>query len=195
MPPVYTCRTRAKTLFVGQYKKGQWMKRTSVIAWMLTFSVSSVAYMASAENDHAHGHHGHNVSGPELGLSAGYVHLQEEAEDVLGVHAHLLQRLGSDGLRRRFAIGVGGEYLLADEEHYALMLSFAAYPWRGLVVSASPGVQWAEHEGDTEADYSTHLEAAYVFPFRQYDIGPVIDYSWTEDEEHYMIGLHLGIHL
>jgi hypothetical protein len=140
-------------------------------------------------------HHGHEVSGLELALSTGYVRLVEEREDALGVHAHLLHRLGNDGLRRHLAIGLGAEYLFSEERHYALLFSLAANPWRGLVLAVSPGVQWAEHEGDTESAYSTHIEAAYVVPIGQYDLGPVIDYSWTGDERHYMIGLHLGIHL
>lgn len=161
----------------------------------MAICIGSLATRGLAEDAHAHAHLGHDVSGPELGVSAGYVHLVEENEDVLGVHAHLLQRLGQDGIRRQLAAGLGAEYLFAEDEHYALMLSVAAYPWRGLVLSVSPGVQWAKHEGETEAEYSTHIEAAYVFPVGEFDIGPVIDFSWTKDEMHYMIGLHLGVHL
>jgi hypothetical protein len=171
------------------------MKKTDVFALIIALCAGNAANLTFAKDAHDHHHHGHDLSGPELGVSVGYVHLEEEDENVPGVHAHLLHRLGDDGLRRHFAIGAGAEYLFSDEEHYALMFSLAAYPWRGLVLSVSPGVQWAEHEGDTEAEYSTHLEAAYVFPFGDYDIGPVIDYSWTKDEKHYMIGLHIGIHL
>lgn len=176
------------------------MKRIKAFTVILGLCAGSTANLALAENPHdhthhGHAHHGHDLAGPELGLSIGYVHLEEEGEDAVGVHAHVLQRLGEDGLLHHLAVGAGVEYIFSDEEHYALMLSFAAYPWRGLVLSVSPGVQWAEHEGDTEAEYATHLEAAYVFPFGEFDIGPVIDYSWTQDEEHYMLGLHFGLHL
>ncbi len=170
------------------------MKKNCLFVVILVLCVWSTAEVALGEDSH-HAHHDHDLSGPELGISAGYVHLKEEDEDALGVHAHLLQRLGDEGLRRHLAIGVGAEYLFTEEEHYALMLSLAAYPWRGLILSVSPGVQWAEHEGDTASEYTTHFEAAYVFPFGRYDIGPVIDYSRTKDESHYMIGLHMGIHL
>ena len=171
------------------------MIRTAMLSVISALCLWGMAEVASAEDAHIHAHHGHDLSGLELGLSAGYVHLAEEDEDIPGVHAHLLQRLGDEGIRRHLAVGVGAEYLFAEEEHYAFMFSFAAYPWRGLVLSVSPGVQWAEHEGGTEAEYSTHLEAAYVFSVGHYDIGPVIDYSRTKDEEHYMVGLHIGIHL
>lgn len=171
------------------------MKRGSLVALAIAMCIWSFPGSAFSEGVDHHAHHGHDVSGPELGLSAGYVHLEEDDEDVLGVHAHLLKRLNTEGMLRYFAVGGGVEYLFSDETHCAAMLSVAVYPWRGLVLSVSPGVQWAEHEGDMEAEYSTHLEAAYVFAVGDFDIGPVIDYSRTKDEEHYMIGFHLGVHL
>lgn len=171
------------------------MRINHIVIFAMAICIWSFAESGFSESIHNHTHHSHDTSGLELGVSAGYVHLEEEDEDALGIHSHLLKRLGDEGIRRHLAIGLGAEYLFSDEEHYAAMLSLAVYPWRGLVLSVSPGVQWAEHEGDVEAEYSTHIEAAYVFPFGKYDIGPVIDYSWTNDEEHYMIGLHFGIHL
>lgn len=170
------------------------MKRSGSFLIFLMLAIGNAVSWALDEEGHDHDHHGHDVSGPELGMSVGYVHLDEEGEDVLGVHAHLLQRLGDTGFRRYFAFGVGGEYLFSDEAHYALMISLAAYPWRGLALSISPGVQWAEHDGKTEAEYSTHLEAAYTIPVGAYDLGPVIDYSWTGDEDHVLVGLHVGLH-
>ena len=178
------------------------MSKYGVYALALAMCIWTLAGPARSEEAHDHGHHGHDLSGPELGLSAGYVHLQEEEENVLGVHAHLLKRLGDEGISRYFAIGLGAEYLFSDSAHYAAMLSFAAHPWRGLALSVSPGVQWAEHEdehegeheAEVEAEYSTHIEATYVFPLGKYDIGPLIDYSWTKDEVHYMIGIHVGLH-
>lgn len=171
------------------------MRSFLVLVLVVTVYIGGSSHVALAEEPHGHAHHGHDLSGPELGLSAGYVHLKEEDKGVPGVHAHLLQRLGNEGILRHLAVGIGTEYLFAEDKHCALMFSIAAYPWRGLVLSVSPGVQWAEHEGKTESEYSTHLEAAYVFPLGDVDIGPAIDYSCTKDEEHYMVGLHLGIHL
>ena len=75
------------------------------------------------------------------------------------------------------------------------MVPLAIYPWRGPVLAVEPGVEWAEHDGETESVYATHLEAACVFEFGEYEIGPVIDYSKTSNDEHYMIGIHLGVHL
>lgn len=142
-----------------------------------------------------HAHHGHDLSGAELGLLFGAVHLEEEDEYAFGVHAHLLYPLGDCPVLGHVSAGPGIEYLFADEEHYALMLTLAVNPWRNLVLAVAPGVQWAEHDGEKEAEYATHVEASYVIPFKDIDIGPVVDYSWTRDESHYMIGIHIGIHL
>lgn len=171
------------------------MKGRSVWALIVALCVACAANSARSEETHDHMHHSHEVSGLDLGVSAGYVRLVDERENAMGVHVHLLHWLGGDGLRKHFAIGAGAEYLFAEEQHYALLFSLAAQPWRDLILAVSPGVQWAGHEGDTESAFSMHLEVAYVVPMGQYHLGPVIDYSWTRDEAHYMIGLHLGIHL
>jgi hypothetical protein len=52
----------------------------------------------------------------------------------------------------------------------------------------------ANHEDDWETQYATHLEAAYVFETGEYDIGPVVGYSISNEDKHYMLGLHVGVH-
>ena len=171
-------------------------KSTAVIAVTLIGYILAVP--AHCEDDHAghtHAGHAHDTSGIEMGLSAGYVHLKGESEDAPGLHVHLSKRLGQDGVFEHLSLGIGGEAIFADHEHYALMLPLSVYPWRGLVFSFAPSIVWAEHEGEWESEYATHLEAAYVFEIGDYDMGPVIGYSKTSDEEHYMIGVHIGLHL
>lgn len=151
----------------------------------------------------------------EIGISIGYVRLDEdrdhheEAEqddhdehdghdtndDGIGIHIHVGKRLGQHGILAHLSLGVGGEAIVAEHEHYALMGFASAHPWRGLVLSVGPGIEWAEHEGEWESQYSTHLEAAYVFDVGEWHIGPVIDYSWTDHGAHFTAGVHFGIHL
>lgn len=95
---------------------------------------------------------------------------------------------------KHFALGVGGEVIFADHEHYAVMLPLFVYPWQGLALSAAPSIIFAEHEGEWESEYATHLEAAYVFEIGEYDVGPVVGYSSSSEDKHYMVGLHFGIH-
>ena len=86
--------------------------------------------------------------------------------------------------------------IITDEKHYGAMVTLAVHPWRDLVLSVSPGFEWANHEGTWESEYATHLEAAYTFDVSEkYHIGPVIGYSKTSDAEHYTVGIHIGIPL
>jgi len=176
--------------------------RNSVIAALAFAALWGVCLCAPAKcQEHGmkeeahHEPHAHEMEGIELGLAAGYVDLIDEDEDALGLHVHLLKRLGGEGLRQYFGVGVGTEVIFADHEHYAAMVSLATFPWRDLVITFSPGIIWTEHDGDWESAYATHIEAAYVFPVGEHHIGPVVGYSWTDEEEHFMIGLHIGIHL
>jgi len=173
--------------------------RTAIVSAtvLIPIIVSLLTNVGYCEESHIHDHthHSHDTTGVELGLSAGYVHLEEDDEDAFGLHFHFTKRVGDEGIRRHLAAGIGAEVIFADHEHYSLMFPLAVYPWRGLVLAVAPGIEWAEHDHNWESEYATHFEAAYVFEYGDFDLGPVIDYSKTDDDEHYMIGVHFGIHL
>lgn len=170
------------------------------------FSPSSLVYCSDLHSNHAH-----HTNGIEAGLSIGYVHLNENvaphkdhdhthgtektySDDAAALHLHVGKRLSDTGLLARLGLGVGGEIIFAEHAHYALMLPVTVYPWRGLVLGVAPGIKWAEHEGERESAYTTHVEAAYVLEIRDFDIGPVMGYAKTEQGEHYMLGIHFGVH-
>jgi len=147
----------------------------------------------AAGEEPPHHNHAHGTAGYELGVSAGRVSL-DEGEEAFGVHVHLLKRLGAEGVKRHFAAGLSTEIIFGDHKHYAAMFSLAAHPWRGLTLSIAPGIEWAEHDGERESNYATHLEAIYVIEVGEFDIGPAVAYSTTGEEEHHTIGVHLGLH-
>lgn len=158
------------------------------------------ATSAFCQEPHPHDHmqHGHDQRQLELGMSVGYVQLDEEGEEdetAPAAHLHVTRRLSDGGIGRRLAVGLGAETIFGEHEHYAAMLPVVVSVWRGLIFSIAPGLEWAKHEGEWEYDYATHLEAAYVFEVSEYDIGPVIEYSRSGQDSHLMIGLHFGIHL
>jgi hypothetical protein len=128
----------------------------------------------------------------EIGVSAAYVYLDAEGESAPGLHFHLMRRLEGEGITRHFAIGLGFEGIFADHAHYGIMGSLAFFPWRNLAITLSPGVTFADHDGDWESKYTTHIEASYGFMIGEYEIGPVIGYADSSDDRHYMIGIHLG---
>ncbi|MFT5240459.1 MAG: hypothetical protein ACI9OU_001271 [Candidatus Promineifilaceae bacterium] len=169
------------------------MHTKSLCTFMIV--LAGIVSTQQAHSADAHAGHSHDITGLELGITAGFVHLEGEDEDAPGLHVHLNKRLSHEGPLSRVALGVGGEIILADHEHYALMAPLTFYPWRGLMLSIAPGIEWAEHDGATESEYTTHIELGYGFEMGKYDIGPVIEFAQTADEEHYMLGVHFGIHL
>jgi len=169
-------------------------KRTAVLFTTALLACGQIRSAFSEESHGSHEHHSHDTRGMEMGFSAGYFHLDAENENAPGMHVHLSKRLHEEGLMKHFALGVGGEVIFADHEHYAVLLPLFVYPWRGLVLSVAPSMIIAEHEEDWESEYATHLEAAYVFEIGKIDAGPVVGYSRSSDDKHYMVGLHVGVH-
>ncbi len=187
--------------------------RSTLLAFtiMAVLMVSEAAFAADG-----HACHACAADGIELGFSLGYVHLDEDQEhdeeselddngehdeehetsdDGVALHVHLGKRMGEQGLLSHLSLGVAGEVIFAEHEHYALMGFASISPWRGLLLSVGPGVEWAEHEGEWKSEYSTHLEMGYVFDIGEWHIGPVAGYSKTNRGEHFSAGIHLGIHL
>ena len=151
--------------------------------------------LSSEHVDNEAPHKDHEESGFELGLSVGYAYLKAEEDKAPVLHAHLMKRLSDEGLQKYFSLGFGIETILTDEKHYGAMVTMAVHPSENFIFSVSPGIAWEEHEGETKSSYATHLEAAYVFEASNYHIGPVVGYSKTKDDEHYTIGVHIGIPL
>jgi len=165
----------------------------AVTAIIVTWgSLSSVAL--SQEQD-SHRHKDHEASNIELGLSVGYAYLEEEKEDATNLHLHVMKRLSGEGIQKYLSIGFGMETIFADEAHYSAMISLGIHPWRDLIITISPGWEWAKHDGVRESGYATHIEATYVFEGAGFHYGPVIGYAKTQDDQHYTVGVHFGIPL
>ena len=151
--------------------------------------------LALEQEDNEAPHKAHEESSFELGLSVGYAYLKAEEDNAPALHAHLMKRLSDEGFQQYFSLGFGVETIFTDEKHYGAMVTMAVHPSENLIFSISPGVAWEEHNGETHSSYATHVEAAYVFETTHFHIGPVVGYSKTEEDEHYTIGVHIGIPL
>ncbi len=103
-----------------------------------------------------------------------------------------MKRLAGNESLENFAVGLGLERIFADHTHYGLMGSIGIFPWRDLVVTLSPGVTFADHEGEWETSYLTHIEASYGFMVGEYEVGPVVGFADSAEDRHYQIGIHLG---
>lgn len=160
-----------------------------IIAW------GSLNSDALCQEQHRKTHSGHESGETEVGVSLGYSYLEEEKENGINLHFHFMKRLTGEGIQKYLSVGLGVETIFTDEQHYGAMISLGVHPWRNLVISVSPGWEWAKHDGEWESGYATHLEAAYVFEGPGFHYGPVIGYSKTQDDQHYTVGLHFSVPL
>ncbi len=174
--------------------KGLTMSRnnSNIVTLLLSAFMLLVLYSSMAM---AQEHHHEDW---ELGIAVGQANLVTEDREGMNLHFHLMHGLGDEeGLAQYFSIGLGAETIITDEEHYGLMLTVAFTPIESLTLAVAPGFEWAKHDGvDWERAYATHFEIAYSFEIAKgYHIGPSLDYSKTDETEHYAIGIHLGISL
>jgi len=158
------------------------------VSCLIAFFALPQSVLSADDHDH-HNHHGHEM---EVGISAAYIHLDAENESASGLHLHLMRRLKGGEFLQHFAVGLGLEGVFADHKHYSAMGSIGVFPWRNLVVTLSPGVAFADHEGEWETNYITHIEASYGFMVGEYEVGPVMGYAKSAEDRHYSVGIHLG---
>jgi len=160
-------------------------------AWIIVIIVlaSGLVAQGAITQSEQNTHHDHTS---EIGLSVGYTYLDGEDESAPGLHLHLMRRLPGEGLQRHFSVGLGVETIFAAHQHFGVMGSVAVYPWRSLVLTASPGVVFADHDGEWENEYATHVEASYGFEWRNFEVGPAIGFSQAVNDRHYMLGVHIG---
>jgi len=156
--------------------------------------ICSITPAISQEHNTNDAHDIHQARDIELGASLGYAYLKEEQKNGLNIHLHAMKKLSDEGLWQHVSLGLGVETIITDETHYAAMLSLAIHPWRSLVLSVSPGIEWAKHTGTWESNYATHFETAYTFESTSFHYGPVIGYSKTAHAQHYTAGIHFGKH-
>ena len=156
-----------------------------------TVCLVGLSTAAMSEEDHYGAHKAHDW---ELGVGVGYVNLKTEDEEGAVLDLHLMKELDGDGFEKYFSVGLGAEVVFSHENHYVAMVVFAYHPTENIVLSVSPGLEWAKHDGTWEREYVTHYEAIYnIYNSEKYHIGPMIGYSKTKEAEDYTVGIHIGI--
>lgn len=127
----------------------------------------------------------------EAGLSGGAVWCPTHGEWGGGVHLHYFRtfREGS-----RWAWGLGAEQVWTDEGHAGLSAGVRYRVLPRLEVALMPGVmvmQHAMHGSGNEAFFAAHAEAVYhLVEAGRFHLGPMVEYSWTREESHFMFGVH-----
>lgn len=151
---------------------------------ILAFSGFSSS-LSTSQNKHSD--HGHSEW--ELGAAFGAVYLLGEKEVASGLHLHLLRRLE---FYEKLGIGLGFETVLDEHKHFSTGIVFKYEIWKGLNFLVSPGILFLKPHNEWEKQFSIHYELLYEFKVKGLHLGPVFDYSYSKNDQHLMLGLHVG---
>lgn len=170
------------------------MKGTVQLFLSTVFILFSIALYTQEEHDHDHSHdfedqaHEHHKRN-EVGGAVGMVFDLNEQDVATGFHLHYLRMFG--GKLKHFGVSSGLGFLLGEHKHYAIHMMLVYRPTHGWWISAGPGITYFAH--DNEWAPSGHIETGYEFDAGKVHFGPVIEYAWAKEDQHIMLGLHLGI--
>lgn len=151
-----------------------------------------------AQHDDEHHHHGLN----EIGVNFGSLYAIDDKGWGAGVHMHYFRSLGEHS---RWAIGGFVEQTLFMDNHFAMGVGAKFNLLDRLSLTAMPGIVFTKHDhsdhdhdhedhshdNSTKTKFSVHTELTYVlFEWGKFHMGPAIDYSWSKDDSHMMLGVH-----
>lgn len=150
------------------------------------FSILFLAAEAQQDTSLAEKEHEHVHPFFEIGISSAAVRLIEEKEMTIGFHTHLSANISH---HLPFIAGMGYEYILDEHQHHSIGVLLGWNPIHELFFSVSPGI--TSNKGIFQ--FTTHLEASYVFELGKIHIGPSVEYAYSRGDTHISIGIHLGI--
>lgn len=158
--------------------------KSIVLLFFFVVSAFSVNYaQVQKHSDDTHGHHDHHKNEIALANSAAY--LLNESEFSYGMHVHYTRKVLND-----FGIGLGYERIFDDHKHNTIGLVLNYHVIEKLGLAISPGIAFSELE--TKGQFALHLEATYEFEFKDFHIGPVVEYAFDSDDKHISFGIHIG---
>ena len=167
------------------------MKACLFILSLFFFIPSAFSQESAEEHDVSHDHksHGHYEMKNEVGGAIGMFFDLNEQGMSSGFHLHYTRMFG--GKLKNFGISPGFEFLFGEHRHYAFHLMLSYRPAHGWWIGAGPGISYIDHHDEFQA--SGHIETGYEFDAGKVHFGPVVEYSWATDDQHIMLGLHLGV--
>lgn len=145
-------------------------------------------------------HHDHTHELNELGLSGGGIYSPDHESWGGGVHLHYFRTLG---LHSKWALGATFEQVWAEGNHFTIGAGVKYMITDRLNCAVMPGISFMKHEesvlrdghehthADKKTIFSLHTEIVYDLIHKDnFHIGPAIDYSWSKDDSHIMVGIH-----
>ncbi len=141
--------------------------------------------------------HEHEHSRNEIGFSGGALYSFAHHTWGGGMHLHYFRTLG---LHSKWSLGGGIEQAWVDGSHFNIGAGIKYQLFNRLSIGILPGVTFFthneteshdDHESSNSAQFALHFELVYdLFHWDRFHMGPALDYSWTKDDSHAMIGIH-----
>ena len=127
----------------------------------------------------------------EIGISAGALYSPDHKEWGVSTHIHYFRAVSN---RSRWSLGGAVEQAWLDGSHWTFAAGVKYSLFEHFSLSVMPGVMLLNHDySDKKTLFSLHTEVVYdLFSWRNFHLGPAIDYSWTKNHSHIMFGIHGG---
>jgi hypothetical protein len=133
-------------------------------------------------DEHEHDHHNN-----EIGIGYSPVYLTTDKEFVHSIHFHYLRNISET----RFNIGLGYEKIFSDHNHDMVNLIGSIFLIDHLSFSIAPGLIFEDSKFD-DIKFAMHFELYYEFELDNFHIGPMAGYSFSKEDNHIGVGIHLG---
>lgn len=149
-----------------------------------------ISSLFAQEHEHVHGRN-------EIGFSGGAIYSFDHDVWGGGIHVHYFRTIGKHG---KWSLGGSIEQVWAEGGHFNVSAGGKYQITDRLSIGVLPGLTFFEsdesdshngHDSLGDPRFALHFELVYdLFHWERFHMGPAIDYSWTKDDSHMMIGIH-----
>lgn len=168
-----------------------------IIPFILIFVILFPLNIASQEHNHVHARN-------EIGISPGVTYSPSHENWGFGTHVHYFRTLGAHS---PWALGGSVEGTFTHESHWTLSAGAKYQILDRLNLAVMPGITFLGHHGDehphdarhadekqgVQLKFSIHFELVYdLIHWEHFHLGPAIDYSWSRNDTHFMLGVHFA---
>lgn len=164
----------------------------SVLFFLLFFWAGS---LTAQEHNHSHARN-------EIGISPGATYSPSHETWGFGIHAHYFRTLSEHS---RWAVGGSLEQVSSHGSHWSVSVGPKYQILDRLSIALMPGITFFKHDEESHdhaahaandphgkrGRFSLHTELVYdLIHLDHFHLGPTVDYSWSKDDAHFMVGIH-----
>ena len=105
-------------------------------------------------------------------IALGIVPDHEDEESKLGLHLHYVKGIGE---HNQYGIGISFETIFDEHKHNSISLIGTCHFDNGFSIAYAPGILFAEHDGETEEEFTQHFELYYEFELEQFKSNDILN--------------------